>query len=464
MSGLAILVILFAAFWLYGWAGEITLILSTSTPVNWTSQSMYAALVALSAVFTIIGFGMLFTYFKHSPASSFFISIFVVSFTIILSPIFSKFWFNVFLTDFTGTTISTTNPNRFFFKSFSGLNIYLDLYNLKVAFANCISQLVVFLGVFGRLSLPQIIFNTFLYNFLWNLSHFLCSHLQTIGPDTRIFDDYLISNVYLFGASYALALSLILKRSSSQRIFCHNNQTVIIALLGTFFVFMSFCTTTAFFPLKFTPGQAEYSRSYVWQEGFLSTFFAMSASIIFTLTFSILFRGNGANGGRMGIKEIIFGTVSGGIFYGSVAGTCINIGAAIASGLFSGLVTALYFCFLHKRMNSNGLFDSYGVVNTFLLSFLGTFVLAPIILISYYDRHWILTTFQVSNFDKVGLPIINNSIAGWVLAYVGISVGIGLVGGFVFGFLLYLLRNDSVKGSLNQEFFTLDYGLTPYNS
>lgn len=265
MSGLAILVILFAAFWLYGWAGEITIILSTSTPVNWTSQSMYASLIALCAVFTIIGFGMLFTYFKHSPASAFFTSIFVVSFTVILSPIFSKFWFNVFLTDFSGTTISTNNPHRFFFKSFGGLSIYLDLYNLKVAFANCISQLVVFLGVFGRLSLPQIIFNTFFYNFLWNLSHFLCSYLQTIGPDTRIFDDYLISNVYLFGACYALALSLILKKNSSQRVFCHSNQSVIIALLGTFFVFLSFCTTTAFFPLKFTPGQAEYSRSYVWQ-------------------------------------------------------------------------------------------------------------------------------------------------------------------------------------------------------
>lgn len=119
----------------------------------------------------------------------------------------------------------------------------------------------------------------------------------------------------------------------------------------------------------------------------------MSASIIFTLTFSILFRGYSANGSKLGIKEIIFGTISGGIFYGPVAGTCINIGAAIASGLFAGLITALYFCFLHKKMNSNGLFDSYGVVNTLLLSFLGSFVLAPIIFISYYDRHWILTTF-----------------------------------------------------------------------
>lgn len=208
---------------------------------------------------------MLFTYFKYSPASSFFTSIFVVSFTIILSPIFSKFWFNVFVTDFNGTTISTNNPDRFFFKSFGGLNIYLDLYNLKIAFANCISQLVLFLGVFGKLSLPQIIFNTFLYNFLWNLNHFLCAHLQTISPDTRIFDDYLISNVYLFAACYALALSLILKKPTSQRMFSHNNQTIVIALLGTFFVFMSFCTSTAFFPLKFTPGQSEYSRSYVWQ-------------------------------------------------------------------------------------------------------------------------------------------------------------------------------------------------------
>jgi hypothetical protein len=296
MSGLVLLAILFAILWIYGWAGEITLVLASSQPSNWTSQSIYGKLIIMSAVFTVIGFGMLFTYFKHSMGISFFVTLFIVSFTFLASPFVQKFWFNVFISDFKGMTFSTNNPDRFFYNSFQGLSTYIDLYNLKVTFANCISQLVVFLGVFGKISITQIVFHTILYNICWNLNHFLCALLQINSPDTRIFDDYQISNVYLFAACYSLMLCLILKKPIFRRSYTHDPQSVVIALLGTFFVFMSFCTTSTLFPLKFTPGQAEYARSYIWQEAFLSSFFSLSASVIFTLAFSIIF------GRKIGIK------------------------------------------------------------------------------------------------------------------------------------------------------------------
>lgn len=80
--------------------------------------------------------------------------------------------------------------------------------------------------------------------------------LQTISPDTRIFDDYQISNVYLFAACYSIVLSLILKSPPTNKVKERSKLSTVIAILGTFFIFMSFCMTTTMFPLKFTPGQA----------------------------------------------------------------------------------------------------------------------------------------------------------------------------------------------------------------
>lgn len=334
-----------------------------------------------------------------------------------------------------------------------------------MAFANCISQLVMVLGVFGRLSMLQVVFNSILYNIAWNLCHFLCAMLQMNGPDTRIFDDYQISNVYLFAACYSLIVGLLLPKHS-RKVLSHNSSSIILALLGTFFLFLSFCVTSTLFPLKFTPGQAEYARSYIWQEGFISVFFALSGSVIFSCAGSILFGKEDPTDGtvkrRLDVRDCVFGTITGGISFGAVAGTAVNIGAAIASGLFAGLFSSLAYRFIYKRINLNKLYDSYGVVNILMVSFFGTFAIAPVILIAYYNLYWILTTLEVSNLDTIGLPLVNSSIAGWVLIYVGISMGIGLVAGLIAGLFLRLISSD-VRAH-NHEFFTLDYGLSTKNA
>nr|BAK02534.1 predicted protein [Hordeum vulgare subsp. vulgare] len=397
-------------------------------------------------------------------ASAFLISLFVVSFTLIISPFISKFWFNVFLSDFKGNTFSAvTTPDRFLKYSFGGMDVFLDFYNLKVGMVNSISQLVMLLGVFGRLNAIQIVLNTIIYNITWNLCHFLCANLQLQGPDSRIFDDYQISNVYLFASCYSLILLLILK---SPRISMKADiQSSVVALLGTFFVFLSFCATSTLFPLKFTPGQAEYARSYIWQEGFLNIFFALVGSVIFSCVGSIVLggftEGSKALEGKIGLRECVFGTITGGIIYGPVAGTAVNIGAAIASGLFSGLLSSIIYRFVVNKINSSELRDSYGVTNTLSVSFMATFCISPSILIAYFNRDWILPTLEVSNFDKVGLPLINASIAGWVIAYVGISMGIGLVSGAAAGGILFFFK--SVSRGHDQDFFNMQYGLTSSN-
>lgn len=186
-SGVILLVFLFGILWIYGWAGEIRYASATGyytsglkgdLSTKFQTQTLFGSLYVIDTIFVVIGFGLLFSYFNKSTTIGLFTSIFIVSFTVLSSPIFSKFWFNVFFTNFNGQQLDTTKTSRFYYSSLGGLNIYLDYYNLRIALANSISQLVVYLALFGRLNIFQVIFNTLLFNFAWNFNHFLCAYLN----------------------------------------------------------------------------------------------------------------------------------------------------------------------------------------------------------------------------------------------------------------------------------------------
>jgi ammonia channel protein AmtB len=65
----------------------------------------------------------------------------------------------------------------------------------------------------------------------------------------------------------------------------------------------------------------------------------MSASVIFYYAFSVLI----GKQKKMEIKGSTIGTLAGAIMYGPIAGTCQNIGASIAVGLFAGIISAFFF-------------------------------------------------------------------------------------------------------------------------
>ena len=100
------------------------------------------------------------------------------------------------------------------------------------------------LGLFGKLNLPQALFFSFLYNFGWNLCHFITVLLQMHSPETRVVDDYQISNVYLFAAVFSFTANCFLRTPTLSKNHLYSHSSRIMALTGSFFVFLSFCTTT----------------------------------------------------------------------------------------------------------------------------------------------------------------------------------------------------------------------------
>lgn len=71
--------------------------------------------------------------------------------------------------------------------------------------------------------------------------------------------------------------------------------------------------------------------------------------------------------------------------YGSVAGTSINIGAAIAVGLIAGSLSAFFYEKVYPKVNGDSIKDALGMGIIWVVAFLGTFVVAPIVLRTYYN-------------------------------------------------------------------------------
>lgn len=151
--------------------------------------------------------------------------------------------------------------------------------------------------------------------------------------------------------------------------------------------------------------------------------------------------------------------------YGSVAGTSVNIGAAIAVGIIAGSISAFFYEKAYPKLNGNTVRDALGMGIVWVVALLGTFVVAPIVLIAYYENSVDLPTLYPQNNPTGQFFISSKDVAGWSLVYVGISVGVGLVGGILVGLLLKSLEKGSIKNFDDSEYFkSSSYGLREIRS
>lgn len=113
-------------------------------------------------------------------------------------------------------------------------------------------------------------------------------------------------------------------------------------------------------------------------------------SILFGIVGSIVgtFIGSALVGkGRVGYKEVLTGTISGGVVMGAAAPLVYNIGIIIMIGSVTGFLCGIYMRVLHVKINKNNVKDVLGLFGPFCISSLiGSLVIVPSALIVYYNR------------------------------------------------------------------------------
>jgi hypothetical protein len=419
---------------------------------TFTGEGMFFYICTM--VFTLIGFGCLYAAVSRATLTGFFISFFIVGYTTILSPTLQKFWFNVFLGNFKDNSINNLENSgmKDMFHYLSTDRVLISFYAMRISLLNAISQLVVFYGLYQRLNAGQIfLFSTF-YQITWTLNYFLNVQLATKQPDSpkRLMDDYAINQVFLFGSIFALVASLFLKKPPREDLALgkalphqvvinsqtnNNDISLITSVIGTFLLFLSFMGITVCFPIK------SYVRvRYIWAEAYMNILFALCASVFTNMFMSALTKN------RIGLREVQFGMIGGAIIAGPVAGTLDNIGAFMAMGTFAGLISSIYFAYIHPKINRTRVSDAYGALYVFIISLLGTFFVAPLVIIGMVRNN-------VASNLLMGNLITNANNAGWILVYVGISAGIALASGLVIGLILMCFQREHIREFDDENIF-----------
>ena len=161
----------------------------------------------------------------------------------------------------------------------------------------------------------------------------------------------------------------------------------------------------------------------------MNILFALSACVFTNMFLSSLIRQ------KLGLREIHFGMIGGAIICGPIAGVMDNFAAMIALGTFAGLISALYFGYLHSRINSVRIIDTNGIVYILIVSLIGTIFIAPLVYAGMVNNS------VLSNIlNKV--PITNYNVAGWALVYVGISIALAAISGFIIGLILRCFEKE----------------------
>ncbi len=263
-------------------------------------------------------------------------------------------------------------------------------------------------------------------------------------------DDYAISQVFLYGSVFAIVAALFLKKPPRHDLAIgkalphqllvnsqtnNNDVALITSVIGTFLLFLTFMGITVCFPIK-----SMVRTRFIWAEAYMNILFALCASVFTNMFMSALYKN------RIGLREVQFGMIGGAILAGPVAGTLDNIGAFMAMGTFAGILSSLYFAYIHPKLNRTRVKDVYGALFIFIISFLGTFFVAPLVLIGMVQN-------DVSSNLLMNAWITNADNAGWILSYVGISVGIALASGLVIGLLLRAFQREHIREFDDENIF-----------
>ena len=324
-------------------------------------------------VMIYIGFGFLLTFIHRHRLSSLTMCFWVAALAIQYYFLFAAMWKNVF-GPYEDIIIT---PERLILGEVSGA-----------------AALIALSAIIGKTNNLQFLVITIFSALLFTLNEEICIFVlggRDVGGGMII---------HAFGAFYGLGLTIFInyKKSRNNINFSARHSSLTTAMIGTLFLWCFWPSFNA--ALATTPSEVFLAV--------INTYFSIIGSVIAAYFTTLLI-----DGGKFAMDPILNATLAGGVVMGAGADLLFRSYVAYIVGLLIGILSTLMFHYSPRLLNRFGIYDVAGVMNLHGIPGLIGGLLSAIYRQVYVD-------------DRGAIQV----------AVAFISVGIGLVGGLVVGFVV----------------------------
>lgn len=180
-------------------------------------------LLIMDTVFTLLGFGLLLSPYKHQKWAGMAIALFVVSFNIILGLLIQDFWFEVFfgfrknLENSGDGSVIAPNAYEFWFRHSTVGKSTASAFSFRLSNLCSTSYLVGMTAFSGRVTFTNIALSLPFFCILYYLNFYLnmlvCYSTTNKDQSFSYFDAYGTIIVYLFGGVYGIIVGALTKTS-----------------------------------------------------------------------------------------------------------------------------------------------------------------------------------------------------------------------------------------------------------
>lgn len=234
----------------------VTLPDGTKTTVDdLITPARHNTLLIMDTLFTLLGFGLLLSPYKHQKWAGMAIALFVVAFNIILGLLIQDFWFEVFfgfrknMTDGWDGTKVAPDAHEFWQRHATVGKSTASFYSFRLSNLCSTSYLVGMTAFSGRVTFTNIALSLPFFCVLYYLNFYLnmlvCFSTANKSSSFSYFDAYGTIVVYLFGGVYGMIVGALTKTSpitTQDQVEKTSRSRVSLTLstLGSFFIFASF--------------------------------------------------------------------------------------------------------------------------------------------------------------------------------------------------------------------------------
>ena len=349
-------------------------------------------------IMAFVGYGLLHSILQQNSWTSFSMNILILALSVQIAMFFNFVWRMAFREEWEEEK--------------------MDFYFInKAIFISCVVS-VTYGSVLGRLSIIQHFIMAIFEIVLATMNFQLCEEkLETVDTGGALY-------VHLFGALFALSISVVLFCSSKEKNkiqrFEHlsrssyfSNITSFLGLLILFVFFPSFNSVLI------------WRKQAIVNRGRINTYLSLFGSVIGSLVTSGII-----NGGKVVLEQILYGTLSGGIIISGCCSVCFDHWAALILGTLSAPICVVLLAKVKPFFIGWGLRDTCNVLITHgIFGLLGGFI-TPMFISGLKDDN--IRDYKL--FYDTGRS--KERQAGIQVGGLFITLGISFVGGIATGFLM----------------------------